>query len=237
AAWSATIPAQTGNDAISVILPVAERLAAHAGALVAREQLPLVLGGDHSCAIGRWKSIARAVAPRGPLGLVWIDAHMDAHTPQTTPSGRLHGMPLACLLGYGDLRLTSIAGGIRLDPERVCVIGVRSFENGEEMLLRRLGVRVFFMHELERRGLMAAMRDAFAIAGRGRTPYGISFDLDALDPRDAPGVCTPVVGGIRASELRDAFSRLGGDPALAGLEVVEYNPHHDRRGATARLAG
>ena len=116
---------------------------------------------------------------------------MDAHTPQTTPSGKLHGMPLACLLGHGDPRLTAIAGGARLDPRRVCLVGVRSFETGEAALLRRLGVRVFFMHEVARRGLAAVMKDAVAIARGRRRPYGISLDLDALDPRDAPGVGTP----------------------------------------------
>jgi arginase len=235
AAWSTTIPAPAGNDALTVVSTVAEELAGRTEELVARGRVPLVLGGDHSCAIGTWKGAARALASRGSLGLIWIDAHMDAHTVLTTPSGRLHGMPLACLFGHGDPRLTAIAGGAMLDPRRVCLVGVRSFEGGEAALLLRLGVRVFFMHEIARRGLHDVMTDALAIAGSGGA-YGISFDLDAVNPRDAPGVGSPAAGGIRGPDLLRAFSRIGRDPALAVLEVVEYNPPRDRGGATARLA-
>jgi arginase len=235
AAWSTTLPATSGADAYTVVARVAERLALHTEALAAAGRIPVVLGGDHTCAIGTWKGIARAVAPRGSLGLIWIDAHMDAHIPQTTPSGRLHGMPLACLLGHGDPRLTAIAAGTLLDPKRVCLVGVRSFETGEAALLRRLGVRIFFMHEVARRGLQDVLGDAVAIAGRGGSPYGITLDLDAIDPRDAPGVGTPVAGGIRGPELLRALSRLGRDAMLAGLEIAEYNPDRDRGGKTARL--
>ena len=146
----------------------------------------------------------------------------------------MHGMPLACLFGHGDPRLTGIAGGARLDPQQVCLVGVRSFETGEAALLRRLGVRVFFMHEIARRGLHDVMADALAIAGNGGS-YGISLDVDAVDPRDAPGVGSPAAGGIRGPDLLHAFSRIGRHPALAGLEVAEFNPHRDRGGATARL--
>lgn len=205
--------------------------------LIARGRIPVVLGGDHSCAIGTWKGAARALSARGSLGLIWIDAHMDAHTAETTPSGKLHGMPLACLLGHGDPQLTAIAGGAQLDPRRVCLVGVRSFETGEAALLRRLGVRVFFMHEVAHRGLAAVMKDALAIVRGNDGAYGISLDLDAVDPRDAPGVGSPVPHGIRGFELRRALSQFRRDPALAGLEIVEYNPHRDQRGATARLAG
>jgi arginase len=235
AAWSTTLAAPAGDDALAVVSTVAEVLARRTEELVARGRVPLVLGGDHSCAIGTWKGTARALASRGSPGLIWIDAHMDAHTALTTPSGRMHGMPLACLLGHGDPRLTTIAGGARLDPKRVCLVGVRSFETGEAALLRRLGVRVFFMHEIARRGLHEVMADAVAIAGSGGA-YGISLDLDAVDPHDAPGVGSPVAGGIRGPDLLRAFSRIGRDPKLAGLEVVEYNPHRDRGDATARLA-
>src|SRR5262249_55803052 len=160
--WSTTLSAPAGDDAVTIVATVAEQLATRTQKLAASGRVPIVLGGDHSCAIGTWKGIARALAPRGPLGLIWIDAHMDAHTPLTTPSGNLHGMPLACLFGLGDPRLTSIAGGAALDPRRVCLLGVRSFEAEEAVLLQQLGVRVFFMHEVVRRGLQNVMRDAVA---------------------------------------------------------------------------
>jgi arginase len=203
---------------------------------VVHGKLPVVVGGDHSCAIGTWKGVASALRARGPLGLIWIDAHMDAHTPQTTPSGALHGMPLASLLGYGDKRLTSLGRGVQLLPKHVCLIGVRSFESGEAALLRRLGVRVFFMPEVVRRGLTAVMREALDIATTGTAGFGVTLDLDALDPRDAPGVGSPVKGGIRAAELSTALASIQGHPALAGVEIVEYNPQRDRNGVTANVA-
>jgi arginase len=237
AAWSTTIPAPVQGDPLSSVSLVNEKLAGQVEKLVVRDRLPVVLGGDHSCAIGTWKGAARAVSARGSLGLVWIDAHMDAHTPRTTPSGKLHGMPLACLLGYGDSRLAASGGAGRLEPGRVCLVGVRSFETGEAALLKRLGVRIFFMPEVVKRGLAAVMQEAVAIARGNGEPYGISLDLDAVDPRDAPGVGTPAKGGIRGAELLRSLARTGADSALAGLEIVEYNPHHDKRGATARLVG
>jgi len=235
AAWSAMLHAPAGGDPVAAVSAVAERLARHTRELTARGYLPVVLGGDHSCAIGTWNGVAAALAPRGPLGLIWIDAHMDAHTPATTASGMLHGMPVACLLGHGDPRLTTIAGNARLDPRRVCLVGVRSFETGEAALLGRLGVRVFYMDEIARLGLRAAMEEAIAIAGHGSAGFGVSLDLDAIDPRDAPGVGILVRGGIRACELLLELQRIARHPALAGVEIVEYNPARDRNATTARL--
>jgi arginase len=159
---------------------------------------------------------------------------MDAHTPETTPSGMLHGMPVACLLGYGDPRLAA-AGPNVLDPGRVCLVGVRSFEDGEAALLARLGVKVIHMQEVRRRGLAAVMAEALAIARGGAAGYGVSLDLDALDPRDAPGVGIAVPGGIRPAALRQALAHLAHDPSLVALEIVEYNPYCDRNGMTARV--
>lgn len=224
----------SGAAPLSSVCTVTAQLARRTHQLVSLGQLPVVLGGDHSCAIGTWKGIAQALAPRGPLGLIWIDAHMDAHTPETTPSGMLHGMPVASLLGYGDPRL-ALDPFTAFDPRRFCLVGVRSFEAGEAALLDRLCVRVFLMREVERRGLTEVMDEALAIAGGDAGSYGISLDLDALDPRDAPGVGVPVRGGIRGDELCRALARLARDPALAALEIVEYNPYRDHDGVTARL--
>jgi arginase len=240
AAWSATVAPPAASDTIAIVSGMAEALARRTEELIARGRMPVVLGGDHSCAVGTWKGIVRGLAARSSatsaddLGLVWIDAHMDAHTAQTSMSGYVHGMPLACLLGEGDPRLTGIAGGARLDPRRVCLVGVRSFETGEAALLRRLGVRVFFMHDIERQGLPAVMKEAITVAGAGGS-YGISLDLDAVDPRDAPGVGSPAPGGIRGSDLLRALARYQRDAALVGLEITEYNPERDRDGKTARL--
>ncbi len=164
ATWRTTVRPTVANARLplTAVAQIGCDLARHAGDSVSRGCLPLVLGGDHSCAIGTWKGIAGAMP--GPLGLIWIDAHMDAHTPETTESGKLHGMPLACVLGYGDPALTGIAGGARLAPEHVCLIGVRSFEKGEAALLRRLGVRVYPMREIKERGLDSVLREARELA-------------------------------------------------------------------------
>jgi arginase len=235
AKWRATVRPTAANacSPLTAVAQVARDLARHAGAAVSRGHLPLVLGGDHSCAIGTWKGIAQAMP--GPLGLIWIDAHMDAHTPATSESGRLHGMPLACLLGYGDDSLTGIAGGARIDPAHLCLIGIRSFEAGEAALLRGLGVRIFTMREIRQRGLEVILRDAREIAGAGTAGYGISIDLDAIDPFEAPGVGSPVRGGLRAADVVNGLANYVGDAALRGLEIVEYNPHLDRDAQTIAL--
>jgi len=235
ATWPATVRPSPANSRLPLmaVAQVCRDLARHAEAVVARGSMPLVLGGDHSCAIGTWKGIAQAMP--GPLGLIWIDAHMDAHTPQTTESGRLHGMPLAALLGHGDETLTGIASGARLDPRHVCLIGVRSFEAGEAALLRRLGVRIFPMREAKQRGFDAALREAREIACAGTAGYGISVDLDAIDPVEAPGVGSPVRGGLGAKDVVSALANHAGDAGLRGLEIVEYNPHLDRDAQTIAL--
>ena len=200
---------------------------------VRRGRLPCVIGGDHSCAGGTWTGVARALS--GSLGLVWIDAHMDAHTPGTSHTGRLHGMPLAWLLGQDDDPLYGLAAGV-LEPQHVCLLGVRSFEPEEEARLRHLGVRVILMQEIEKCGIDAALDEALAIATAGTAGFGISVDLDVVTPEEAPGVGTPVKGGIAGAALARAIERIGGRPDLAAVELVEYCPRLDRQGTTARIA-
>ena len=200
---------------------------------LAHGRLPCVLGGDHSCAGGTWTGVARAV--KGPLGLVWVDAHMDAHTPGTSHTGRLHGMPLAWLLGQDDDPLYGLATGV-IEPQHVALVGVRSFEPEEQARLQRLGVRVIYMEEIRRGGLDAALDEALAIATRGTTAFGISIDLDAVSPSEAPGVGTPVPDGLGAAELTHALERIGGRADLAAVELVEYSPRLDRNGISAQVA-
>jgi arginase len=213
------------------------RLAYAVAAACRRGALPLVLGGDHSCGIGTWSGVHQTVWQSGPLGLIWIDAHMDSHTPETTPTGALHGMPLAALMGHGDSRLTGLCGvHAKLAPRHVCLIGVRSFEPGEADLVERLGVRVFFADEVRARGMPAVLADALAIVQAETVGFGVSIDLDAIDPADAPGVGSPVRGGIKGEELVAALGVLADNPRLLGLEIVEYNPFLDPLGATRELA-
>ena len=211
------------------------RVAHRVETIVHEGDLPIVLGGDHTTAIGTWKGISHARRSRGKVGLLWIDAHMDAHTPQTTQTGMLHGMPLACLLGHGYPELVAIADGVALQPEWVCLYGVRSFEEGEAELVRSLGIRVYFMDEIAKRGVRETMREAIEVVGCASGGFGVTLDLDAIDPRDAPGVGTPAAGGMRAVELIEALAETGRHSNLIGIEIVEYNPHLDPQATTAGL--
>ena len=198
-----------------------------------RGRLPCVLGGDHSCAGGTWTGVARTV--NGNLGLLWIDAHMDSHTPQTSHTGRLHGMPLAWLLGQDDDPLYGLASGV-LEPRHVCLVGVRSYEPEEDERLRRLGVRVVFMDEVRSRGIDAVLDEALDIVTAGTGGFGVSLDLDVINPDEAPNVGTPVSGGVSSAELARALEEIAGRPGLAAVELVEYSPRLDRDGRTARVA-
>lgn len=196
---------------------------------LAAGERPLVLGGDHSIAAGTWRGVARWCRRQGTeAGLIWVDAHLDAHTPATTPSGNCHGMPLAALLGEGGGAWAGHAGAV-LDPRRVCVVGAHSFEAAESALLARHGVRVFALEEVRRRGLAEVWAEALAIAG---TPFGVSLDLDVLDSALAPAVSTPAGPGLAPPELVAVWRGLLRRPDLLGLEIVEYHPGRDRDGAT-----
>lgn len=235
--WRETVEDAPAGDTLEAVAALCRPLAAATGASVAQGHRFAVIGGDHSCAVGTWSGAADALHPRGRLGLVWIDAHMDAHTPETTPSGRLHGMPVAALLGHGAPELTGIAQhGPALAPENLCIVGVHSFETGERVLLDRLGVRVAYIDEVRSRGLAAVMEDALAIARRGTAGFGVSIDLDAIDPAEAPGVGSPVPGGLAARDVEAALAALAGAPDFVGLEIAELNPELDRDDATARIA-
>ncbi|MFN3544659.1 MAG: arginase [Thiobacillus sp.] len=238
--WDTILRAPRGAHAtpLRAVATLGEALAREVETILQAGNFPLVVGGDHSCAIGTWSGVHRALADKGALGLIWVDAHMDSHTFATTPSGHIHGMPLAALLGHGEAALTSIEGPApKLLPAHVCLIGVRSFEAGEAALLQRLGVRVFVMDEVRRRGIAAVFDEALAIVKTGTAGYGVSIDLDALDPDDAPGTGTPVPGGLRRAELAAALARVADDPAFVAMEIVEYNPRLDRGQATAEVAG
>jgi len=208
-------------------------LAAAVAAARRRDRLPCVIGGDHSCAGGTWTGVARTL--RGSLGLLWIDAHMDSHTPATSHTGRLHGMPLAWLLGQDDDPLYGLSAGV-LEPQHVCLVGVRSYEPEEDERLRRLGVRVVFMDEIARRGIDAVLDEALDIVTAGTGGVGVSIDLDVVTPEEAPNVGTPAKGGVSSAELARALERIPLRPGLAAVELVEYSPRLDRDGRTARVA-
>jgi arginase len=237
--WWDLLVSKTADRQLAAIKEVAKlnhSLARKIQQLVLARQKFLVLGGDHTAAIGTWSGAASALRKQGPLGLIWIDAHMDSHTPETTESGNIHGMPLACLLGYGPGPLTEVLESQpKLLPWHVCLIGVRSFEQSEADLLKRLNIRVFFMEEVKSRGLAAVFADSLQIVKRQTAGYGISIDLDAMDPADAPGVGKPEADGLSGAALCEQLEEINQDQQLLGLEIVEFNPLLDQAQKTERL--
>ncbi|MSQ19963.1 MAG: ornithine--oxo-acid transaminase [Betaproteobacteria bacterium] len=236
--WATTIAPQTmpRRDALATIGDFNSHLASQVYKHAKAGDFPVVLGRDHLCAIGTWSGIALAHASRGPIGLIWIDAHMDSHTPADSESGAVHGMPLACLLGDGPRELAPMQDSRgRLLPENVCLIGARSFEPAEQWRLARLGVRVYTMADVEKRGLVAILEEAHAIVTRTTAGYGITLDVDVIDPTDAPGTGSPEPGGIAADELIDGIRALTTRSQPLALEIAEFNPHRDEHGRTAAL--
>lgn len=225
----------TGNKS-DIVYDVCGKLAHHVYEVAAKHERFVVFGGDHSCAIGTWSG-ARRAAPNDHIGLIWIDAHMDSHIPETSPSGNLHGMPLACLLGHGEKRLVQLGDNApTLLPQNVCLIGIRSYEKGEATLLNMLGVRVFYMQEVIQKGFAAVFSEALALVKSHTTRFGISIDLDAVDPSEAPGVGSPAQNGLHRNELNAALSSVKNDVALIGMEITELNPEMDENNQTAQLA-
>jgi arginase len=214
-----------------------EDLAAEVSNVLSAGELPITLGGDHSIAIG---SIAGASSffreRKESVGLIWFDAHADMNTPETSPSGNIHGMPLAALLGYGAKELTHVAGfAPKLDPKLCAHIGARDLDQGEKELIRKLGMRFFTMREIDERGIAACVDDAIAIASQASAGYCVTFDVDAMDPRDAPGSGTLVRGGLTYRESHLAMEKIGEDGRMRSLEVVEINTALDVNNRTAEL--
>lgn len=201
--------------------------------------IPLVLGGDHSLAIGSVSAVARHRAvDGGKIGLVWVDAHSDMNTPETTPSGNVHGMPLAILTGQGSPPgLMDFAGFVpAVHPGNVCVLGARSIDPRESEIVRASGIRVFTMSEIDERGVASCMDEAVARATSGTEGFHLSIDLDAIDPLIAPGVGTPVPGGLSYREGHLICEKAARSSRLLGLEIVELNPVLDAENRTGRLA-
>lgn len=202
--------------------------------------MPVVIGGDHSVAIGTWSGVIANLNAQGEFGLVWIDAHMDAHTPITSVQGKwgghFHGMPLAHLLGHGDKDLCEIGSKkAKLKGKHLVLVGTRSYEPGEEKLLRDEGVTIFTMDDIKRDGLDAVMEKAIAIASSAPKGWGISLDVDAFDPEDMPAVGTPEPNGIRAKDFLHFLSSYKWRSRPRALEIVEYIPAKDQTGVGLQL--
>ncbi|WP_307450083.1 MULTISPECIES: arginase [unclassified Paenibacillus] len=197
-------------------------------------QFPLILGGDHSIAIGTIKGVLQHV---NRLGVIWFDAHTDVNTEETTYSGNIHGMSLAVALGYGHSELVSIGSvETKVKPENVVIIGARSIDHGERTFLKEKGIRVFTMHEIDRYGMRHVMEEALKIVTNGTDGVHLSLDIDGMDPAEAPGVGTPVSGGMSYRESHFAMEMLYESNVLVSAEFVEVNPMLDQHNKTARTA-
>ena len=214
-----------------------EQLATEVEGILNSDQLPLILGGDHSIAIGSFAGVASYYKKKEQtLGLIWFDAHADMNTPESTPSGNIHGMPLATLLGYGTPELTNVAGfAPKLDPRLCAHVGARDIDPGERDLIRKLGMRFFTMREIDERGMKACMEDAIKIASGGTAGYGVTFDVDVLDPGDAPGSGTLVRGGLTYREAHLGMEKIAEAGGMCSLEIVEINTALDVNNKTAEL--
>jgi arginase len=216
------------------ILMVTEELAdAVTSALIVKE-FPLILGGDHSIGLGSITGVTRVYKD---ISVIWIDAHADFNTEDTTPSGNIHGMILAALAGIGNSRLTDVGGWApKLDPQKIIIVGARELDFGERELLRSHHVHVFTMSDIDQRGISNVMSEALSIAEKASDGIHLSLDMDALDPVHAPGVGTPVRGGLTYREAHMIMELIADSGRLIGMDVVEVNPILDRENATALLA-
>ncbi|MFD1571697.1 arginase [Halorubrum laminariae] len=211
---------------------VCRRLAEEVDETLAAGNVPLALGGDHSIAIGSLVGSARDAE----IGAVWFDAHADLNTPSTTPSGNVHGMPLAAALGLGEFADTEWANASGLSPENVALVGLRSVDGAEADLLREGDFAVYTMSDIDERGITAVTEEAMATAAAGVDGVHVSLDLDWLDPNEAPGVGTPVRGGVTYREAHSAMEIVDETASLRSMELVEVNPTLDQHNETAELA-
>jgi arginase len=232
---------KVGNERaryLGEIARVSALLARKVEHILEQAQFPLVLGGDHSIAVGTVSGIAAVCRRAGKkLGLLWIDAHGDINTPETSPSGNIHGMPLATLLGFGVKELTEIGGVFpKLEPENIALVGIRSLDAGEKSRLKENGVQVHTMAEIDRHGVHKVMKKALSRVTDGTDYVHVSFDLDAVDPAVAPGVGTPVKGGLDYREAHLIMEVIADAGVMTSLEMVEVNPILDQGNASAAFA-
>lgn len=205
-----------------------EKLAKETLKTASQHPFTMIIGGDHSCGIGTWSGIAEAMRADGrELALLWFDAHMDSHTPESSETGNIHGMPVASLLGHGSPKLTQILSDQpKIKPENLFLIGIRSYEEPERKLLEKLNVRIYYIEEVQQRGLKAVMAEILDNIASRQLPYGISMDIDFFDPKVMTATGTPEKDGPQPEEFFDCYDLIEENPPVA-FEFVEYNPPLD----------
>ncbi|HYF52410.1 MAG TPA: arginase [Planctomycetota bacterium] len=232
---------KTGDQSLPFAPPIAracKQLMTCVGEAFRRGATPLVLGGDHSIAMGSLGGVARyAKKTRQRIGLLWVDAHGDCNTPETSPSGNIHGMPMAAALGFGVDLLKNLAGiAPMIEPQRSVLLGARDLDPGERENIRKFGIHVLTMRQIDERGVSECMREALDIVAEGCDGFHLSFDIDSLDPSVAPGVGTPVSGGLTIREAHLIMEMVADSQKMISCDLVEVNPTLDQRNMTAHLA-
>lgn len=224
----------TGLRNLEAVVQASAKIAEKVDKIMKEGSFPLVLGGDHSIAIGTLAGISKYFKK---LGVIWFDAHGDLNTPETSPSGNIHGMPLAVSLGLGETTLTQIGGYCpKIQPENIVIIGARSLDEGEKRLIKEKGIKVYTMHEIDRLGIPKVIEETIAYFKNRSDGVHLSLDLDGLDPLYAPGVGTPVEGGLNYRESHFAMEMLFESGMITSAEFVEVNPILDERNKTGVLA-
>jgi arginase len=220
------------------IAATCQRIAGQVVSILGGGSIPLVLGGDHSIAVGTVSGVSQFFHVRGEkIGLIWLDAHADMNTPESSPSGNVHGMPLACVVGIGPPELTRLFGYLpKVNPKNTVIAGLRDVDEIEKPHVRDSGVRAYTMRDIDERGLRAVMEEAIAAATDGTAGFHLSLDMDFVDPKDAPGVGTPVRGGATYREAHLAMEMICDSRRMLSMEVVEVNPVIDEVNRTADLA-
>jgi arginase len=220
------------------IAATCQRLALQVAETLSGGGVPLVLGGDHSVAVGTVSGVSHFFRERQQnAGLIWLDAHADINTPDSSPSGNVHGMPLACIVGEGPAELTELFGyKPKVAPGNVVIVGLRDVDQTEKPHVRQFGVHAFTMRDIDERGMRSVMEEAIAVASAGTEGFHVSLDMDFVDPKDAPGVGTPVRGGVTYREAHLAMEMICDSRRMVSMEVVEVNPVIDESNRTADLA-
>lgn len=221
--------------AIETLDDICSKLALHTASMVKKQQKFTVIGGDHSCAIGTWSGVAAALQEQ--IGMIWVDAHLDSHTPDSSDSKNIHGMALASLLQHGPKELTTIATANRkINPQNLVIIGARDFEAAEIELLKTLNVKIFYMSDIIEQGLDSIFAQSIQIAAANCAGFGISIDIDAIEPKDAPATAIKSTPGIRSKELTEAVSKyIKNNDKFLGLEIAEFFPDKDIENKTEKI--
>ena len=233
-----TLPESAAKEKyLTTITDVCDLLRMEVEMSLDRDMLPIVIGGDHSIAMGTISGTSSFYRKKNQsIGLIWVDAHADMNTPASSPTGNLHGMPLSTLLGKGIPQLVELGGFTgKLRPENVALIGIRTLDHEEKRICRESGIRYFTMREIDERGMAAIMKEAVAVASKGTSGIHLSFDVDGIDPLYAPGVSTPVTGGLSYREAHLALEMIADTGMLTSMEFVELNPMRDVAHKTAEL--